>query len=124
FSRDWSSDVCSSDLAKTVVLSDTSPPSVDHGRPFAFRAHPILPVIGIGKTAARPSQIGDVQFLQGCDDIIAHPFGIGNGTFLPYIDAPVDTTAQMFGKMPRDVFTVGHWVLRLGNRNGVLCPEA
>ena len=69
--------------AKVVVLRHTAPMGVDHSRPLVARADAILPMILVGKTAARPAQDGDFDPLQGLDDIVANAAGIGDRTPAP-----------------------------------------
>ncbi|MNJ41652.1 hypothetical protein D3C77_365810 [compost metagenome] len=49
--------------AEMVILNHTAPVRVDHSFAFFPRADSILPMIFIGKTAARPAEHGNVNLL-------------------------------------------------------------
>jgi hypothetical protein len=61
-------------------------------------------VVGIGKAAARPAQVGNFELLHGFDHIVAHAIGVGDaGVVFPHIKAPVNAGAQVLGKVAVDV---------------------
>ncbi|MNE40542.1 hypothetical protein D3C80_1345700 [compost metagenome] len=57
-------------------------------------------MVGIRKTATGPTQVGDIQVLEGFDDIRPHAIGMRNRVILfPHIKTIVNTASQVFGKM-------------------------
>jgi len=85
---------------KAVVLGRAAPPAVDDARALRFGTNAIFPVVGIGKAAPWPAEVGNVQFLQGFDHVISYTCRVGNSCIsFAYIDSAVNTATQMLGKM-------------------------
>jgi hypothetical protein len=61
-------------------------------------------VVSVGETTPRPSQVGNLQLPERIDYVIANAIGVGNVTVISHIETPIDTPAQVFCKMPVDVF--------------------
>ncbi len=78
-------------------------PKIDGLWALIFRANTIAPMINIGETAARPTQIGCIDFAKRLHHIRANPPDIGNWGIFTDPDSIVDATAEMFGKMAIDV---------------------
>lgn len=94
--------------AEAVVLGHTAPPLVHDGRPVFFRAYAVFPVVGIGKTAARPAQHGHFKFFQGIYHVFPHAIDVGDGgVVFTYVKPAVNTPAEVLGKMAVDVFVDG-----------------
>ncbi|MNP72736.1 hypothetical protein D3C76_1693450 [compost metagenome] len=62
--------------AKVVVLHDTAPVCIDHAFALFPRADAVLPVILIGKTAARPAKHRDAEVAQSLQNIVPDTAGI------------------------------------------------
>ncbi|MNW68211.1 hypothetical protein D3C74_469270 [compost metagenome] len=61
----------------------------------------------IGKTAARPAEYRNLDFLKRFHNIIADTLCIGNRRILANPDAFINTASQMFCEMPVDVAVNG-----------------
>ena len=64
--------------AKAVILHHAAPMAVDHAPPLGARADAVAPVIFIGKAAARPAQVGNVDPAQRVKRVIAQPSRVGD----------------------------------------------
>ena len=62
-------------------------------------------MIFVGKAAARPAQIGDLQLFQGLQYIVAVTLCVGNVGFGAYPKAAIDAGSQVFGELAVYVFT-------------------
>ena len=89
--------------AKGVILAHAAPVRVDNGLALGLGADAIAPVVGIGKAAARPAQHGDMDVLQGIDDVAAHAVDIGDLGILAHIKALIDAAAQMLRELAVNV---------------------
>ena len=94
--REFQEFVC----ADAVVLGDAAPVVVHHaGTPFT-RPDAILPVVVVRETAARPTQVGDLDGAQRLHDVIADAPATGVPA---HPDPVVDAPAEMLRKVPVDV---------------------
>ena len=89
--------------AKAVVFFHIAPPDIEHGGALFFGADPVLPMVGIRKTTARPPQVGNFQFAQRGYHIISHALSVRNGTAVADVESAVDAPPQVFGKMAINV---------------------
>jgi hypothetical protein len=89
--------------AEGVLIDHTPPVHVDSLGPLFARADAIAPVVVVGKAAARPAEVGDVQFFKRGDDVGADTLGIGGRRIFADPQAVVDAAAQMLGKMAVDM---------------------
>ena len=86
-----------------VVFHHAAPGRVDHGGPLVARPDAVLPVVFIGKTAARPAQHRHLDFLQRGDHVIADAAGVGDRAVFAHPDAAINAMAEMLGKLPVDI---------------------
>jgi hypothetical protein len=77
---------------------------IDHTWTVFIGADSILPMILIGKTAAWPTQDGEVELAQGFDDIGSDPTFVGDAGFSSDPEPVIDATPQVLGKVPIDMF--------------------
>ncbi len=92
---------------EAVVLDRTAPVIVDHAGTVFTRTDTIHPVILVGKATTRPAQIGDAEFLECAQHIVAIAIGIGNRGILTYPESTIDTGTEVFGKLAVDM-TANH----------------
>ena len=102
--------------AKSIGLDDAAPVGIE--RYGALGANTLAPVVFVGKAAAGPADVGDMQRLKGGDDIVADAPGIGDGGIGADPDAFVDAVAEMFGKLAEEVAV--NFGSRMGCVNGEL----
>src|SRR5882724_7611514 len=86
-----------------IVFDDAAPMSVEDRRALFAWADSILPMILIGETTTRPAEHGDFDFLEGSDDIIANPAGVGNRAVLADPNAFVNASAEVLGELAVDI---------------------
>ena len=85
--------------AEGVVLHHAAPVRVDHTLSGFLRADAVLPVILIGKAAARPAQHRHANMPQRLHDVRSHAVYVRNRAVLSDKKAVIDAAAQMLGKM-------------------------
>ena len=90
--------------SETVIFDRSAPVVVDHFRTVLFRAYTVHPVILIGKAAARPAEVGDLQLFQGVEHIITIPLCIRYVRVGTHPKAAINTSSEMLGKLSVDVF--------------------
>ncbi|MNI05969.1 hypothetical protein D3C73_589370 [compost metagenome] len=90
--------------AEMVVLDNPAPVGVDHPLAGFWKADTVLPVILIGEAAARPAQHGNIELAQRSNHIIADTVCIRNRRILAHPNAFIDTSAEMLGEMPVNIF--------------------
>src|ERR1700761_3302553 len=90
---------------EAVVFCSAAPVGVNHFRSLLTRTNTIAPMIFIGKTAARPAQARDLYLFKCVYNIHANTVLFFNRHVLINPKSPIDTMAQMFGKLALDKFT-------------------
>ena len=88
--------------AEGIVFGDPAPVGVDHLLAFILGSDAIHPVVLVGKAAAGPAENGDVDGLQGFDDILSHAVDIGDVGVFADIDAFINAAAQVLGEVAVD----------------------
>ena len=100
--------------AERIVLYHTAPVGVDHPLSFRFITDTVFPVIFVRKAAARPAEHGNTHFFQRIYHITAHTVYVRNFGIFAHINAFVDTSAEMLGKMAVNVFIdLAHFLIRV-----------
>src|SRR5690554_5395725 len=89
---------------KTVVLNGTSPKNILNLRPFRNGTYIIFPMIGVGKAAARPTKHRYLKFFKRLQNILPITVLIRNVGIGTYPNAIINTSPQVFSKLPVDVF--------------------
>src|SRR2546426_3115823 len=82
-----------------IVFYHSSPMGIHSAPAFCTRADGILPMVFVGKAAARPAEYWHVNLAKGLDHIIADPSGVRNRRVFPDPDPLVDAPPQMFSKV-------------------------
>src|SRR5687767_11349339 len=91
---------------ETIIFSNISPPPVNNCGTFVFRTDPVFPMIRVGKTSSRPTEVGNVQVFQGDNNIVADSGSVRHFCIaFSNIKSAIDTSSEMLGKMTVDVFT-------------------
>ena len=67
---------------ETVVFDQSAPVVVTHLGTLVTRTYAVHPVVFIGKTAARPPEIGNIETFERFKHVGTIPFGIGNRRLL------------------------------------------
>ena len=98
-----------------VVLDHAAPVDVHHLLAAFPGADTVLPVILLGKAAARPADGGHADLPEGLGHVLSDALFVGDGAVLAHEDAAIDAAAQMFGKMAVD--------LRTDGGNHILCVD-
>ena len=89
---------------KTVIFGYVPPPYIHDFGTVGFGTDTVFPLIGIGKTAPRPAQIGDFHLFQRIDHVHTHAVFVRNfGIIFSYVKPTVDASAEVLGKMPVNV---------------------
>ena len=89
--------------SETVVFYDASPVCVDHFWTFLIWSDAVLPVILIGKAAARPSEDRDPKIFQCPSNVIPEAVSIGYRRIFSDPYSAVNAPAQMLGEMSINV---------------------
>ena len=90
--------------AKVVVFGNPSPVYVYHAGPVLLGANAIHPVVLIGKTPTGSAQVWNVQISECADNIAANAACVGNFRIFTDVNATVNATTKMFGKVSVNVF--------------------
>ena len=85
--------------AEGVVLHHAAPMRVDHALSVFLGADAVLPVVLVGKAAARPAQHRYANVTQRLHNVRSHAVYVRNRAILSDKKAVIDAAAQMFGKM-------------------------
>jgi len=72
-----------------------------------FGANAVFPMVFIGKTTAWPAQVGDVDVLEGVNNVVANAACVGNVGCFTNINPVVDTATEVLGKVAINVFVNG-----------------
>src|SRR6476659_8623816 len=88
---------------KTVILRYSSPVRIHHMRAFLARTNSVSPMIFVGETTTRPSQVWNLNSLQCFYDIQTDPVLLWNVDRVTDPESIINTSAKMLGKMPVDV---------------------
>jgi hypothetical protein len=76
---------------------------IDHLRPFASKANPVVPMVFVGEASPWPSKVGDVNLFQRLDDVGSDSPRIGNGRTVIDKEPAVNTPSEVLGKVTVDV---------------------
>ena len=82
-----------------IVFHHATPVRIHHFRTTFARTDTIAPMIFIGKTATRPTEIWNLNFFQSSHNIIAIAIGIRNGRLGTHPNATINTMTKMFREM-------------------------
>ena len=85
--------------AEGIVLGNAAPVGVYHFLAGTFFADAVLPVIFVRKATAGPAENRHFYLLESLDNVPAHAVYVGDRRVLAHINAVVDTSSQMLGKM-------------------------
>ena len=96
---------------ETVVFRHATPMGIDHLRTLFTWTDTIHPVVFIGKTATRPTQVGDLDLFQGSNDIVTDTIRVGDVGIFTHPQTAINAMAEVFGKLSIDMTTDGHGTL-------------
>ena len=109
--------------AKAVVLDHAAPVGVDHALAVCLRADAVLPVVLVGKAAARPAQVGNVQLLECLDYGLVVAMDVGNGGLFSHPETAINAPSKVLREVPVDVRAYG-WLPAVGVNNDGLFHTA
>ena len=90
--------------AEAVILGDSAPVSVYHFFTCGFFADTVHPVVLVRKAAARPAKNGHLKSLKRIGHIVSYPPCVGYRRAFAHINALIDTSSQVLGKVAEDIF--------------------
>ena len=83
-----------------ALVSTTWPQCMLSGvGPVGAGADAVAPVVVVGKAAAGPAEVRNVDRLEGVDDVGPHAAGVGDLRFFADPDAVVDAAAEVLGEL-------------------------
>ena len=88
--------------AKRIVLHCAAPEYVFDFGTLVGGANAVSPVVGVGKTAAWPSEYGDLEVFQCVEYVGAVAVGVGDVAVLANPDAVIDAASEVLGKLTVD----------------------
>ena len=89
------------------LFSVTPPVGVDHRGALLVGADAVLPVVFVREATTRPAQQGDLDALEGGDDIVADAAGVGDRAILADPHAFVNAVAEVLRELAVDVAVDG-----------------
>ena len=89
--------------AEAVVLHDVAPVRVDDALAVGLGADAFLPVVFVGKAAARPAQNRELDVPERLDHVRAHAVDVRDGAVLAHVEPLVDAAAQVLREVAVDL---------------------